>query len=175
MAFTLDMLEVGLRSHFLEVTGIFIREDEGNKRYLLVKCDCGTEKLMKWDTFRRGRVKSCGCWKKKVDAEKAHMMGTSNEKHGMARTRIYKTWDSMIQRCTNPNCHAYENYGGRGITVCESWMSFTNFYNDMKDGYEDHLTIERKDVNGNYCKENCTWITLAEQQKNKRTSKLIIP
>lgn len=75
----------------------------------------------------------------------------------------------MIERCENPNCKAYKNYGARGIQVCDEWKNnFVSFYNwAMSNGYRDDLTIERINVNGNYCPENCTFIPLSEQAKNK--------
>ena len=81
----------------------------------------------------------------------------------------------MKSRCLNKNSEKYKNYGGRGITVCEEWKNdFKTFYDwAMANGYSDELTIERRDVNGNYCPENCCWITSAEQAKNK-TSNVVL-
>jgi hypothetical protein len=95
--------------------------------------------------------------------------------HGMTNTRPYYIWSSMRERCFNPNSQAYSNYGGRGITVCQEWKDdFMSFYNwAINNGYTDELSIDRIDVNGNYCPENCRWITMYEQQNNKRTSVMI--
>ena len=80
----------------------------------------------------------------------------------------------MIDRCTNSKAKDYKNYGGRGVSVCEHWLgSFSAFWEDMSDGYSDNMTIERKDVNGNYQPDNCTWVTNAEQQANKRTTRFV--
>lgn len=88
--------------------------------------------------------------------------------HGMTHTRIYRIWCKMKERCNNPNIERYPNYGGRGIKVCYRWNnSFESFYEDMKDGYSDNLSIERIDVNGNYEPSNCTWIPIEKQYKNK--------
>ncbi len=88
--------------------------------------------------------------------------------HGMRHTRIYRSWNAMKDRCLNFNNKYYKHYGGRGIKVCDKWLKFEGFYEDMRDEYDDNLTIERIDVNGNYCKENCTWIPLNKQSQNRR-------
>jgi hypothetical protein len=90
-------------------------------------------------------VRSCGCL---------------FVKHGMARSREYKIWVGMIQRCTNPNRTEWNYYGGRGIKVCDRWLSFENFLCDM--GLSNGLTIERKDNDGNYEPSNCIWETRKE-------------
>ena len=85
---------------------------------------------------------------------------------------IYKKFQQMKKRCYSPKCKAYNNYGGRGIKVCDEWRSnFQSFYDwSMSNGYEDGLTIERIDVNGDYCPENCQWIPLSKQMFNKRNN-----
>ena len=92
-------------------------------------------------------------------------------KHGMARTPEYNTWYAMIRRCTNPKCKAFEDYGGRGITVCDKWRDFINFYADMGLRPEG-LSIDRINNNGNYEKSNCRWATWSEQANNKREYKI---
>lgn len=88
------------------------------------------------------------------------------------RTPEYLAWDSMLQRCNNPNNIRYPDYGGRSIKVCESWLKFSNFYADMG-SRELHTSLDRIDVNGNYCKENCKWSTQKEQYENKRNNKWV--
>ncbi len=94
-----------------------------------------------------------------------------NYKHGHARhsqrTSEYQIWGSMIKRCTNPKCHAYPRYGGRGITVCERWIDFKNFYDDMGPR-PDGLTLERRDNDRGYHLENCYWATVSQQMLNRR-------
>lgn len=94
-------------------------------------------------------------------------------KHGMRSSRQYRTWSHMKGRCQDKNDKQYKNYGGRGITICDKWQSFEGFWEEMGSSYEDHLTLERINVNGNYCKENCKWATWAEQRKNKQNTRKI--
>lgn len=95
--------------------------------------------------------------------------------HGKRRTRMYRIWSDMKSRCNNQNRPKYARYGGRGITVCSEWMSdFQAFYNwAMENGYQDDLSIDRIDNDGNYCPENCRWITMREQAANKSTNHYI--
>jgi len=79
----------------------------------------------------------------------------------------------MKRRCNNPNNNAYRNYGGRGITYCKEWEKFENFWRDMEEGYDDNLTLDRIDNNGNYCKENCRWVDYKTQMNNMRSNRII--
>lgn len=96
---------------------------------------------------------------------------------GISRTRIYRIYHHMKDRCYRENDKKYKNYGGRGITICPQWLGengFMNFYNwAMANGYEENLTIERKDVNGNYCPENCCWIPFKKQMANRTNQNII--
>lgn len=95
-----------------------------------------------------------------------------NYKHGQFGTPLYKKWAAMKRRCFNKNDHAYPRYGGRGITVCKEWLEFKGFSEDMAATYREGMTLERIDNNKGYEPDNCTWIPLSEQSKNRRCVKL---
>lgn len=130
----------------------------GSRRRWRCKCDCGNETLTPTQNLLSGKAKSCGCLK--ID---------NLTKHGDSRSRIYHTWRGIKNRCYNENVVGYENYGGRGITMCDEWKnSFPNFRDwAYENGYDETLTIDRIDVNGNYEPSNCRWATTAEQNRNK--------
>lgn len=102
-------------------------------------------------------------------------MSKGHTTHGLGKPPLYSHWVNMKTRCLNKNNAKYKIYGGRGITICEEWLDFKNFHDwAMSNGFIDGLTLERIDVNGNYCPENCTWIPMVEQAKNKRTCTYLI-
>lgn len=86
------------------------------------------------------------------------------------KKNLKSIWRGIIYRTTSPNCKAYKNYMGRGITISQEWLNFENFYQDMKDGFKPGLSVDRIDVNGNYCRENCKWATAQEQAINRRST-----
>lgn len=94
--------------------------------------------------------------------------------HGLSKTPLYKVWCEMKQRCANPKCQSYKWYGNKGIKLCSEWLEFVSFYEwALAHGYKSNLTIERINVNGDYCPENCKWITNIEQQSNRSTTHYI--
>lgn len=138
----------------------------------LCRCDaCGKEFTTRSRTLLHGNIKSCGCLRLECAVEGAIK---ANTKHGATHhrgtTKLYNIWLRMKDRCRNPNSSNYKYYGGRGISVCEEWRHDFAAFRDwaLANGYQEGLSIDRIDVNGNYCPENCRWITMAEQQRNKR-------
>lgn len=132
------------------------------------ECSCSCGNVRHLDATALRRQKSCGCLFKKEQSERRKTHGMSN--HGKnPNNRLYSIWRTMKVRCDCPNTDGYENYGGRGISVCQEWYSFENFYTwAMSNGYEPHLTIDREINDGNYSPENCRWVTVAQQNRNKR-------
>ena len=122
-------------------------------------CECGNEKLVRGVELKKGTSQSCGC----LNQEQI-------TKHGMYKSRPYKIWQGMKTRCTNSKQPNHERYGKRGITYNPRWESFENFWEDMGESYQDGLTIDRKNNQKGYSKDNCRWVTPHEQNKNMRSN-----
>lgn len=140
---------------------------DGRKSLWNVRCDCGrTIQLAATEMLKR-RIKSCGC-------QRGPAISKQRTTHGMSRSRPFRIWKGMRDRCHRQTDPAYHNYGGRGIEVCERWRhSFETFWEDMHTAYQPHLTIERRDNNRGYSKENCYWATAKEQGRNTRKNRII--
>lgn len=127
--------------------------DSNGKATWKCRCDCGMEKhICSW-ALVGGLTKSCGCLR-----------------HGLRHTRLYTIWSHMQQRCENPKHNRYYLYGERGISICDEWRNdFITFYNwAIAHRYNDSLTIDRINPDGNYEPDNCRWVTVSEQNRNRR-------
>ena len=142
-----------------------------NKRNEVIwecKCDCGNTTYVITSKLNNGHTKSCGCHRINETIKR-------NYKHGLSHSRLYQTWYNMNGRCYKKFFGSYQDYGGRGITVCDEWKNdFLKFYEwAMKNGYNDNLTIDRIDVNGNYEPSNCRWVTQSVNNFNKTNNNYI--
>lgn len=129
------------------------------------RCDCGNMTYVISGNLRRGNTKSCGCYGRECTAER-------NTTHGKTKERLHGVWTRMKDRCNNPKSDRWEWYGARGISVCEEWKNSYEAFREwaLSNGYQGGLTIDRVDVNGNYCPDNCRWITIKDQQNNRRNN-----
>ena len=134
---------------------MFLHPTRRERMYKCV-CDCGTAKDVKHSHLHNQKTKSCGC---------------SWTTHGMTNTNEYRVWDAMVRRCLNKKHHAFKDYGGRGITVCDKWLKFEGFFEDMGNQPQ-NMQLERVDNSLGYFKENCKWTTVTEQARNRRSTKL---
>lgn len=129
------------------------------------RCVCGNEADVVVWSLRSGASKSCGCQQLEEFAKRVRT-------HGDSHARLYGIWKAMRARCFNPNFQQYDDYGGRGITVCDEWLDYPTFKKwAISTDYTDDMTLDRIDVNGNYEPTNCRWVTWREQILNRRVTR----
>lgn len=127
------------------------------------KCECGQIRIVKETALKSGHTKSCGCLSAEMTRERTRT-------HGASKTPLHFVWRAMKQRCENPQCGSYKNYGARGIAVSPEWQKFENFKSDMGDAPAG-MSLERKNNDLGYSKENCVWASRATQSRNTRANR----
>ena len=141
--------------------------NDKRETYLTLKCSCGKVKPVRANGLFSFQSKSCGSC--------CQLNNTRGKTHGETHTRIHRIWNNMKQRVSNPKNIKYKNYGGRGIKICSEWRTSFTVFRDwaLSNGYQDTLSIERVDNDGDYCPSNCVWATNLEQSRNKTSSRFI--
>lgn len=165
-------MNIGDKFGMLTVKG-FVRVRNGTKAFridALCNCDCGRiDFSADKSRLRRGKTTNCGCMTSLLQSNSARKRGAVYQKHGQVNSPTYYSWAGMKSRCLNQNDRRYKDYGGRGVQVCERWMDFRTFLEDMGERPEG-LTLDRIDNNGNYEPSNCHWVGSHLQAANKRNS-----
>lgn len=155
----------GQRFGRLTVLNDFKRE--GSHTYWECRCDCGVVKSFTANNMRQGNSRSCGCHKSRLITE-------AKTRHGLSHAKEHNAWLAMKARCYQDAAPGYENYGGRGIMVCERWLSsFDAFYEDIGKAPSPQHSIDRINNDGNYEPGNCRWATRTEQSRNRRSNILV--
>lgn len=158
---------------FGRLTVIERAENHGRQTYWKCRCDCGNFKEVNGAKLKNGHTKSCGCLQTKRIV-KSNIQRNPHKTHGMSDTRLYRIYKKMYRRCYRPQTKYYENYGGRGIEICQEWLGEHGFENFAKwaleNGYADNLSIDRKDNDKGYSPDNCKWSTAKEQANNTRST-----
>lgn len=160
------MLNVKIGDKFGRLTIIgHVEKQNGKNRRVSCLCDCGNKRVVQTANLTSGHTVSCGCYH-------SEMTTSRNATHGQSRTKAYRTWQEMKVRCYKKDSHAYYRYGGRGIEVCERWMVFENFFEDMGKPLPGQQ-IDRIDNDGGYFPENCRWVYPKENSRNRSSNRLI--
>ena len=165
----------GIKINELTIIGFEkIQRGRSTRWNWICRCSCGTIKSISPLRVLNGNTTSCGCAKRNriIEYNRTEKVVHGYARNGKDRKRIYRIWRGMKERCSNKNSHDYMNYGGRGISVCDEWKNSFEAFNEWasNNGYADNLSLDRIDVNGNYCPENCKWATMIEQQRNRQNT-----
>lgn len=156
----------GKRFGFLTAVSL-AGKNKHHKSVWLCVCDCGACAYVTGCNLSSGNTQSCGCKRKEVSKN-------LNLSHGSSKTRLFRTWANIKSRCLNQNNKSFKRYGGRGICICEEWKDFSKFEKwSLENGYKETLTIDRIDNNGNYTPNNCRWVDLKCQARNRSNNHTI--
>lgn len=168
-----NIISVSEGQRFGKLTVIREAERQYGHRYILCQCDCGNQKTINLNSLIHGASNSCGCFRKEFIANKNFKHGFAYRENGLER--LYRIWSGMKRRCFDSNFRDYNNYGGRGISVCNEWKENYSVFREwaLSNGYSDKLTLDRIDNNGNYEPSNCRWTTIQIQSNNKRVNRRI--
>lgn len=156
--------EAGKRYGRLQVLAMAARGHNRSVRWLC-RCDCGVENVVLGSSLRRGVTVSCGC-------NRREKLAASARTHGWSQTRTYKTWRGMVGRCTDPRNASFAKYAGRGVTVCDRWLTFEKFLEDMGERPAGK-TLDRIRNEDGYAPGNCRWATVTEQNNNRRNVRML--
>lgn len=148
------------------LTAIRVSHRRNGYIYWLWKCDCGRDYIQLPGNVKSGNTRSCGC-------NRIYSTAEARKTHGMSKSNTYRIWWGILCRCQNENYHAYKQYGGRGIKVCDRWNIFENFLEDMGERPSKELSIDRIDGSGDYEPSNCRWATRTQQQRNVKSNRMI--
>lgn len=158
------------RKRIIDLTGqrfgklvvLSMEEKTTKNTFWKCQCDCGNTTIVRSDRLKDGTTKSCGCYRQ----DQNHIP----RKHGMCNTRLYRIYIGMKSRCYNPHCRKFYLYGGKGIKVCDEWLGEHGYESFVKwalaNGYNNSLTIDRIDSNGNYEPSNCRWADYVTQNNH---------
>lgn len=146
-----------------------------NRTIGIFECDCGKITEQRLTSVVQGKIKSCGCLKNELAAERCKTLSYKHGESDLANNRLFRIWCGMKTRCYTKSCKGFHNWGGRGITICDEWRNDYTVFKKwaMENGYSDELSIDRKEQDGNYCPENCRWATREEQNNNQRRNRFI--
>lgn len=155
---------------FGRLTVIAHSPDEGGPSKWRCICECGTEKVITGGLLTSGNTRSCGCLNRELTRVRNRVHGHCTEYHS---SKAYQTWQNMRRRCFDKTNKRFAEYGGRGITVCERWLSFENFLSDMGEPPSPKHSIDRIDNHGDYEPRNCRWAQGDVQVRNRRNARLL--
>lgn len=164
---------VGERYGRLVVDHLHCHGGNGKKPLWACKCDCGGMAYVSRQDLLRGHTTSCGCYRLETQKDPTNKHHT----HGMKKTRLYRIYNGMKNRCYNTKGREYPWYGGRGIILADEWLGENGFIHFKEwafaNGYQENLTIDRINVNGNYAPDNCRWVNWKVQENNRRNNVLV--